>query len=64
MRNFVGTKDNLGSSGSPIYTQMQRAMSSADADGYKNVSLMRVEGRGDERLADEVRAYFSLLMQH
>jgi hypothetical protein len=43
---------------------MQRAMSLADAHGYKNVSLVRVEGKGHERLADEVMAYFSSLLQH
>ena len=62
IRNFVGTKDDLCSPGSPIYTQMQRAMSLANAHGYKNVSLVRVEGKGHERLADEVLAYFSSLL--
>jgi hypothetical protein len=37
---------------------MQKAMSVAEAHGYKNVSLMRVEGKGHERLADEVLEYF------
>ena len=64
IRNFVGTKDDLCSTGNPIYTQMQRAISLADAHGYKNVSLVRVEGKGHERLADEVLAYFSSLLQH
>jgi len=64
IRNFVGTKDDACSAGRPIYTQMQRAMSLAEAHGYKNVSLTRVEGKGHERLADEVLAYFSSLMQH
>ena len=62
VRNFVGTKDSLCSPGQPVYTQMQRAMSLAEAHGYKNVSLTRVEGKGHERLADEVLAYFSSLM--
>jgi len=61
IRNFVGTKDDLCSPGRPIYTQMQRAMSVADSHGYKNVTLVRVEGKGHERLADEVLAYFSSL---
>ena len=64
IRNFVGTKDDGCVPGSPIYTQMQKAMSLADAHGYKNVSLTRVEGKGHERLADEVLGYFSSLMQH
>jgi len=37
---------------------MQKAMSLAEAHGYKNVSLTRVDGKGHERLADEVLAYF------
>lgn len=61
IRNFVGTKDTLCSPGSPIYTQMQRAVTVAEAHGYKNVSLVRVEGKGHERLADEVLTYFSSL---
>lgn len=64
IRNFVGSKDDLCSPGHTIYTQMQAAMSLANAHGYKNVSLMRVEGKGHERLADEVLGYFSTLMQH
>lgn len=63
IRNFVGTKDDLCSAGHPIYMQMQTAMSTAESHGYKNVSLTRVEGKGHERLADEVLAYFSSLMQ-
>jgi hypothetical protein len=63
IRNFVGTKDDLCSPGHPIYTQMQAAISLAEAHGYKNVSLTRIEGKGHERLADEVLAYFSSLMQ-
>ena len=62
VRNFVGTKDDRCQSGSPIYAQLQRAMSLAEAHGYKNVSLTRVEGKGHERLADEVLAYFSSLL--
>ena len=64
IRNLIGTKDDLCAVGNPIYTQMQRAMSLADAHGYKNVSLVRVEGKGHERLANEVLAYFSSLLQH
>ena len=63
IRNFIGTKDDLCAAGHPIYTQMQRAMSLAEAHGYKNVSLVRVEGKGHERLADEVLDYFSSLLQ-
>lgn len=63
IRNFVGTKDDLCQPGRPIYTQIQRAMSLADAHGYKNVSLTRAEGKGHERLADEVLTYFSSLLQ-
>jgi predicted peptidase len=62
IRNFVGTKDETCSPGRPIYTQMQRAMSLAESHGYQNVSLTRVEGKGHERLADEVLAYFSSLL--
>src|SRR5262249_6143526 len=62
IRNLVGAKDDLCSPGHPIYTQMQKAMSIADAHGYKNVSVVRVEGKGHERLADDVLAYFSSLM--
>src|SRR5262249_29177523 len=61
IRNFVGTKDEVCAPGHPIYTQMQKAMSLAEAHGYKNVSLVRVDGKGHERLADEVLAYFSTL---
>jgi predicted esterase len=64
IRNLIGTKDDLCAVGHPIYTQMQRAMSLADAHGYKNVSLVLVEGKGHERLAEEVLAYFSSLLQH
>jgi hypothetical protein len=63
VRNLVGTKDNLCVPGQPIYVQMQNAMDFAAAHGYKNVSLMRVEGKGHERLADEVLAYFSSLIK-
>jgi hypothetical protein len=63
IRNFVGTKDELCTPGHPIYTQMQKAISLAEAHGYKNVSLVRVEGKGHERLADEVLAFFSTLLQ-
>jgi len=62
IRNFIGAKDSLCAPGNPIYTQMQKAMSVAEAHGYKNVSLTRVEGKGHERLAEEVLAYFASLM--
>ena len=62
VRNFIGTKDILCSAGNPIYMQMQKAMSVAEAHGYKNVSLTRVEGKGHERFAEEVLAYFSALI--
>ena len=62
IRNFVGTKDELCVPGSPIYTQLQKATSLAGSHGYKNVSLMRVEGKGHERMADEVLSYFSSLL--
>ena len=62
IRNFVGAKDDLCATGHPIYTQMQTAISLAEAHGYKNVSLTRVEGKGHERMADEVLAYFTSLM--
>jgi hypothetical protein len=62
IRTLVGTKDTLCVQGHPIYTQMQNAMSAAEAHGYKNVSLIRVEGKGHERLADEVLDYFSSLI--
>lgn len=62
IRNFIGTQDTLCASGNPIFTQMEKAMSVADAHGYKNVSLVRVEGKGHERLVDEVLAYFLLLI--
>ena len=62
VRNFIGTKDELCSPGHPIYTQMQRAISTAQAHGYGNVSVITVEGKGHERLAEEVLAYFSSLV--
>jgi hypothetical protein len=34
----------------------------AEAHGYKNVSVVRVDNKGHERLADEVLAYFSTLL--
>lgn len=64
IRNFVGTNDTLCAPGNPIYTQMQKAVTVAEAYGYKNVSLIRVEGKGHERLAGEVLAYFASLTQH
>jgi hypothetical protein len=62
VRNFVGTKDQICSPGQPIYTQMQRAVSIAKAHGYGNVTITTVEGKGHERLAEEVLAYFSSLI--
>lgn len=64
VRNFVGTKDDMCMVGNPIYTQMQRATSLADEHGYKKVSLTQVDGKGHERLADEVLDYFSSLIDH
>jgi hypothetical protein len=63
IRNLIGTKDELCSPGRPIYEQVQKAMSVAEAHGYKNVSLTRVEGKGHERLPEEALASFSSLMQ-
>ncbi|HEV8134360.1 MAG TPA: hypothetical protein VGP85_06775 [Pyrinomonadaceae bacterium] len=62
IRNLVGTKDELCGPGHPIYTQMQKAIDMAEAHGYKNVSVVRVDNKGHERLADEVLAYFSTLL--
>ena len=62
IRSFVGTKDELCVAGSPIYAQMQRAMRLAENNGYKNVSLVNVAGKGHERLAEEVLAYFETLV--
>lgn len=64
IRNFVGTRDDACKVGNPIYTQMQRAASLADEHGYKNVSLTNVEGKGHERLAEEVLDYFFSLTEH
>ena len=61
IRNMIGTKDELCSPGHPIYAQMQKAVSLAEQHGYKNVSLVKVEGKGHERLAEEVLAYFASL---
>jgi hypothetical protein len=55
--------DDPCSAGSPIYTQIQRAMALADTHGFKNVSITRVNGKGHERLADEVLEYFSSLIK-
>ena len=62
IRNFVGTNDTLCAAGQPIYTQMQKAITVAQAHGYGNVSLTHAEGKGHERLADEVLAYFASLL--
>lgn len=64
VRHFIGTNDTLCAPGNPIYMQMQKAIAVAEAHGYKNVSLTRVEGKGHERFADEVLAYFASLITH
>ena len=61
IRVLVGANDTLCAPGNPIYMQVQKAMTVAEAHGYKSVSLTRVEGKGHERLAGEVLAYFSSL---
>ena len=61
VRNFIGSKDEFCSPGSPIFAQMQRAISIAKAHGYENVSTIIVEGKGHERLAEEIMTYFSSL---
>ena len=63
IRILVGSKDDLCATGGPIYAQMQKAMSVAEAHGFKNVALTRVEGKGHERLAGEVLDYFSTLLE-
>ena len=63
IRNFIGTNDTLCAAGSPIYSQMTRAMTIAGEHGYKNVTLVRIEGKGHERLAGEVLDYFSTLLK-
>lgn len=64
VRVFVGTKDTLCSPGSPIYIQMQKAMTLAEARGYKGISLVVVEGKGHDQLANEVLSYFWSLLQN
>lgn len=61
IRNFIGANDTLCAQGSPIHTQMMRAITVAGEHGYKNVALVRIEGKGHERLAAEVLDYFSSL---
>lgn len=61
IRNFVGAHDTLCAQGSPIHTQMMRAITIAGEHGYKNVAVVRIEGKGHERLAAEVLDYFSAL---
>ena len=61
IRNMIGTKDELCVPGHPIYKQMQKAIAVAEQHGYKNVSLVKVEGRGHERLAEEILDYFASL---
>ena len=58
IQNMVGKDDNLCSEGHPIYTQMQRAIKVAQDHGYKSVSLAYIEGKGHDRLADDVLSYF------
>jgi hypothetical protein len=41
---------------------MQRAIGLAKAQGYGNVSIITVEGKGHERLAEEILTYFSSLV--
>ena len=64
IRAFLGTGDNLAAPGSPIYSQLQRAMAVAKAHGYRNLSQVSIEGKGHEALADEVLAYFSSLLKN
>jgi dienelactone hydrolase len=64
IRVFLGTKDIATSSGSPIYSQLERAIQVTAAHGYRNVSRVSVAGKGHEPLADEVLAYFSSLLHH
>ena len=63
IRNFVGANDTLCAQGSPIHTQMMRAATIANEHGYKNVALVRIEGKGHERLAAEVLDYFASLLK-
>jgi len=63
IRNFVGANDTLCSQDSPIHTQMMRAVTIAGEQGYKNVALVRIDGKGHERLAGEVLDYFSSLLK-
>jgi len=56
IRVFVGSKDNAAAGGSPIFTQLERAIQVANAHGYRNVSRVSVAGKGHEPLADEVLA--------
>jgi dienelactone hydrolase len=64
IRTFIATNDSLAAAGSPIFSQLQRAMSLAKANGYQNISQVSVEGKRHEPLADDVLAYFSSLLQH
>ena len=63
IRAFIATNDRLAAAGSPIFSQLQRAVSLAKANGYQNISQVTVEGKGHEPLADDVLAYFSSLLQ-
>ena len=63
IRNLVGTKDALCVAGHPIYLQMEKAMSVAVAHGYENVRILRIEGKGHDRMAGEVLDYFSSLLK-
>jgi hypothetical protein len=55
---FVGAEDRLCLE-SPIRKQIHEAMTLAHVEGYKNVFLGRLEGKGHERLAVEMLDHFS-----
>jgi len=63
IRNFIGEKDSLCRPGSPIFTQIENVMSLTGKYGYMNVEIVRIMGKGHERLVDEVLAYFLSLQQ-
>ena len=50
IRAMIGSKDELCVPRHPIYTQMQAAMTTATSHGYKNVSLLRIDGAGHDRM--------------
>lgn len=45
-----------------LHAQMLHAITVAQAHGYKNVTVVRIEGKAHERLAEEVLAYFASLL--